>query len=52
MPAALTRVGAAGSKIVNSSAGGGSKDTWILGPTLGPTPGPTPDKTAGPSGAA
>lgn len=31
MPAALTRVGAAGSKIVNSSAGGGCKDTWILG---------------------
>lgn len=31
MPAALTRVGAAGSKIVNSSAGGGGKDTWILG---------------------
>ena len=33
MPAALTRVGAAGSKIVNSSAGGGCKDTWILGQT-------------------
>lgn len=36
MPAALTRVGAAGSKIVNSSAGGGCKDTWILGPTDAP----------------
>ena len=35
MPAALTRCGAAGSKIVNSSAGGGSKDTWILGPSAG-----------------
>ncbi len=33
MPAALTRAGAAGSKIVNSSAGGGCKDTWILGQT-------------------
>ncbi|GAB97027.1 carboxylate-amine ligase [Kineosphaera limosa] len=30
MPAALTRVAAAGSKIVNSSAGGGCKDTWVL----------------------
>lgn len=30
IPAALTRVAAAGTKIVNSSAGGGSKDTWIL----------------------
>ncbi|MDO5498330.1 MAG: circularly permuted type 2 ATP-grasp protein, partial [Propionibacteriaceae bacterium] len=32
LPAALTRVAAAGSRIVNSSAGGGSKDTWILSP--------------------
>ncbi|WP_179968248.1 carboxylate--amine ligase/circularly permuted type 2 ATP-grasp protein [Mycobacterium conspicuum] len=31
MPAALTRVGVRGSRIVNSSSGGGSKDTWILG---------------------
>ncbi|MGK2882971.1 MAG: glutamate--cysteine ligase [Mycobacterium sp.] len=30
MPAGLTRVAARGSRIVNSSAGGGSKDTWIL----------------------
>jgi carboxylate-amine ligase len=30
MPAALTRVAAHGSRIVNSSSGGGSKDTWIL----------------------
>jgi carboxylate-amine ligase len=30
MPAALTRVAARGSRIVNSSFGGGSKDTWIL----------------------
>ena len=29
MPAALTRVAARGSRIVNSSSGGGSKDTWI-----------------------
>jgi glutamate---cysteine ligase / carboxylate-amine ligase len=30
MAAALTRVAARGSRIVNSSSGGGSKDTWIL----------------------
>jgi carboxylate-amine ligase len=30
LPAALTRVASRGSRIVNSSAGGGSKDTWIL----------------------
>lgn len=35
LPAALTRVAAAGSRIVNSSAGGGSKDTWILSPPNG-----------------
>jgi carboxylate-amine ligase len=29
-PAALTRVASRGSRIVNSSVGGGSKDTWIL----------------------
>ncbi|HEY6081248.1 MAG TPA: circularly permuted type 2 ATP-grasp protein, partial [Polyangiaceae bacterium] len=29
-PAALTRVAAAGSLIVNSSRGGGAKDTWLL----------------------
>ncbi|HEY9414820.1 MAG TPA: circularly permuted type 2 ATP-grasp protein, partial [Pseudonocardia sp.] len=29
-PAALTRVAPAGSMIVNSSRGGGAKDTWIL----------------------
>jgi carboxylate-amine ligase len=29
-PAALTRVAAAGSMVVNSSRGGGAKDTWIL----------------------
>ena len=31
VPAALTRVAPAGSMIVNSSRGGGSKDTWLLG---------------------
>jgi glutamate---cysteine ligase / carboxylate-amine ligase len=31
MPAALTRVASRGSRIVNSSSGGGSKDTWIFG---------------------
>ncbi len=30
VPAALTRVAPAGSMIVNSSRGGGGKDTWIL----------------------
>ena len=30
VPGGLTRVAAAGSLIVNSSAGGGSKDTWVL----------------------
>jgi glutamate---cysteine ligase / carboxylate-amine ligase len=30
MPAALTRVASRGSRIVNSSSGGGCKDTWIL----------------------
>jgi carboxylate-amine ligase len=30
VPAALTRVAAPGSLIVNSSRGGGAKDTWIL----------------------
>jgi carboxylate-amine ligase len=30
IPAALTRVASRGSRIVNSSYGGGSKDTWIL----------------------
>ncbi|HEX4253022.1 MAG TPA: circularly permuted type 2 ATP-grasp protein, partial [Pseudonocardia sp.] len=29
-PAALTRVAPSGSMIVNSSRGGGAKDTWIL----------------------
>ena len=30
-PAALTRVAPEGSLVVNSSRGGGSKDTWVLG---------------------
>jgi carboxylate-amine ligase len=29
-PAALSRVAPAGSMIVNSSRGGGAKDTWVL----------------------
>ncbi len=32
-PAALTRVAPSGSLVVNSSRGGGGKDTWILGAT-------------------
>ena len=51
-PVALTRVAPAGSMIVNSSRGGGSKDTWLLGgattvgvttldpPVIGTQPGP------------
>ena len=40
MPAGLTRVAAHGSRIVNSSSGGGSKDTWILtGATSSPEDG-------------
>ena len=35
MPAGLTRVAAHGSRIVNSSSGGGSKDTWILDRGIG-----------------
>ncbi|MBS1695105.1 MAG: carboxylate--amine ligase/circularly permuted type 2 ATP-grasp protein [Actinobacteria bacterium] len=35
LPAALTRVAARGSRIVNSSSGGISKDTWILGARRG-----------------
>ncbi len=31
--AGLTRVAPAGSLVVNSSRGGGAKDTWLLGPT-------------------
>ncbi|MDT5127570.1 MAG: glutamate---cysteine ligase / carboxylate-amine ligase [Mycobacterium sp.] len=42
MPAGLTRVAAHGSRIVNSSSGGGSKDTWIL------TGGPDHPSDAGP----
>jgi carboxylate-amine ligase len=38
MPAALTRVATRGSRIVNSSSGGGSKDTWIISS-------PTPDRS-------
>ncbi|HEY3997151.1 MAG TPA: carboxylate--amine ligase/circularly permuted type 2 ATP-grasp protein [Mycobacterium sp.] len=40
MPAGLTRVAARGSRIVNSSSGGGSKDTWILTGRVGPATGP------------
>jgi carboxylate-amine ligase len=40
MPAGLTRVAAQGSRIVNSSSGGGSKDTWIRTGQDGPAPGP------------
>ncbi len=44
MPGGLTRVALReGSMIVNSSQGGGSKDTWVLtGPAPASTPKPTP----------
>ncbi len=44
----LTRVALReGSLIVNSSQGGGSKDTWIVDPHLDPSPGPD-DSSSGP----
>lgn len=46
MPGGLTRVALRkGSLVVNSSQGGGSKDTWVLGEnTSTPAPAPSPDK--------
>jgi carboxylate-amine ligase len=41
---ALTRVAPAGSMVVNSSRGGGAKDTWLLGP--GDPAEPLPSETA------
>jgi len=51
-PGGLTRVALrAGSLVVNSSQGGGSKDTWVLvAPGVGPGPGP--DRAAEPLAAA
>ena len=41
MPGGLTRVALRkGSLVVNSSQGGGSKDTWVVAETPGPTDGP------------
>lgn len=37
MPAALSRVASRGSRIVNSSSGGGSKDTWVFTAPTGAT---------------
>jgi carboxylate-amine ligase len=48
-PVALTRVAPAGSMVVNSSRGGGSKDTWLLGKSV---PGPTEPGGRGSSIAA
>ncbi|MCU1407055.1 MAG: hypothetical protein JWQ43_3358 [Glaciihabitans sp.] len=39
---ALTRVAPPGSLVVNSSQGGGAKDTWILGEDTGSAASPTP----------
>jgi uncharacterized circularly permuted ATP-grasp superfamily protein len=47
MPGGLTRVALRkGSLVVNSSQGGGSKDTWVLADSTDPTPAtpPVPDK--------
>jgi carboxylate-amine ligase len=44
-PAALTRVAPSGSMIVNSSRGGGGKDTWILTETSREHAGPRPDSS-------
>ena len=41
LPVALTRVAPAGGLIVNSSRGGGSKDTWLLGEPSSLPVGPT-----------
>jgi uncharacterized circularly permuted ATP-grasp superfamily protein len=39
MQGGLTRYAkAADEMVVNSSQGGGSKDTWVLGPPAGPPP--------------
>ena len=39
MPGGLTRVALKkGSLVVNSSQGGGSKDTWVINSTAGPSP--------------
>ncbi len=43
-PVALTRVAARDSMVVNSSRGGGAKDTWLLGPA---EPGDTEDEEHG-----
>jgi uncharacterized circularly permuted ATP-grasp superfamily protein len=43
VPGGLTRVALReGSMIVNSSQGGGSKDTWVLEEDAEPPPGPAP----------
>jgi carboxylate-amine ligase len=46
-PAALTRVAPSGSMIVNSSRGGGGKDTWILTGSSREHAGPGPGTTSG-----
>ena len=44
LPGGLTRVALpAGELVVNSSQGGGSKDTWVLGPPASRTPEPEPE---------
>jgi carboxylate-amine ligase len=49
LPAALSRVAPAGSLIVNSSRGGGAKDTWVLREPLTRNGRPTPARTPHPT---
>jgi glutamate---cysteine ligase / carboxylate-amine ligase len=49
LPAALSRVAPAGSLIVNSSRGGGAKDTWVLREPVTRNGQPTPGRPAAPA---
>ena len=49
LPGGLTRVALPkGSLVVNSSQGGGSKDTWVLAPRAAPAPAPIPELVRAP----
>ena len=49
LPGGLTRVALRrGSLVVNSSQGGGSKDTWVLAPRAAPAPAPIPELVRAP----
>jgi len=49
LPAALSRVAPAGSLIVNSSRGGGAKDTWVLREPVTRNGQPTPGRPTAPA---